>query len=108
MNQRLATRRLAPLDDVVAEIHKGSYLVDLCEVLSEQAGPKMIATKFRAQELENMTKALKFVFEGCGVQMSLKPSPENLLKGDEKDVSDIKDIKPTPHFFLTLSATFLF
>lgn len=47
----------------------------------------MIATKFRAQELENMSKALKFVFESCGVQMSLKPSPENILKGDEKDVS---------------------
>lgn len=87
MNQRLATRRLPPLDDVVADIHKSSNLVDLCEILSEQTGPKMVATKFRAQELENMNKALKFVFEGCGVQMSLKPSPENLLKGDEKDVS---------------------
>lgn len=89
MNQRLATRRLAPLDDVVADLHKGSNLIDLCEILSEQTGPKMVATKFRAQELENMNKALKFVFESCGVQMSLKPSPENILKGDEKDVSSL-------------------
>ena len=86
MNQRLATRRLPPLEDVVADIHKGSNLVDLCEILSEQTGPKMVPAKFRAQEIENMNKALKFVFDGCGVQMNLKPSPENLLKGDEKDV----------------------
>ena len=79
------------MEDVVADIHKGSNLVDLCEILSEQTGPKMIATKFRAQEIENMNKALKFVFEGCGVQMNLKPSPENLLKGDEKDVSGLRE-----------------
>ncbi len=35
--------------------------------------------------MENLTKALAFVYES-GVVISLKPSPENLLDGDEKAV----------------------
>ena len=41
----------------------------------------------RFAELEQVTQTLKFIFTACGVQMSIKPSSENILDGDEKDVS---------------------
>ena len=63
------------------------------KVLAEKECPaKLVANpKFKAQEIENMTKSLQFVWD-CGLQMSLKPSAENLLAGDEKDVSSSKKI----------------
>ena len=62
VNQKLAARRLPPIDDVVIDIHKGTSLVALCEILSELSGPEMLPVKFQAQALENMIKALKFCF----------------------------------------------
>lgn len=40
---------------------------------------------FQAHELENINKALEFVYE-AGVSISLKPSADNLLAGDDKAV----------------------
>lgn len=39
----------------------------------------------KAQRIDEIGKALKFVYES-GIQMKLKPSPENLYSGDFKDV----------------------
>ncbi|EDQ86636.1 uncharacterized protein MONBRDRAFT_28031 [Monosiga brevicollis MX1] len=86
-NQRLAKRQLDPMADVVTDIGKQNRLIQLVEILSERTCDKKIIANARvkAQEIENLTKALEFVYE-CGVDMKLKPSPENLYDGDDRAV----------------------
>eukprot|EP00051_Salpingoeca_urceolata_P017390 m.236470 g.236470 ORF g.236470 m.236470 type:complete len:1366 (+) comp18939_c2_seq7:236-4333(+) len=87
VNQRLGARRLPPITDVLTDLGKGRTLVNLVEILSDKTcDAKMVdKPRFKAQEIDNMSKALKFIWE-CGVTMTLKPSAENLLEGDEKNV----------------------
>jgi hypothetical protein len=58
------------------------------EILSEKAcGAKLVdKPKFKAQEIENLGKALDFIWNDCGVVVKLKPSAENLHDGDEPAV----------------------
>lgn len=41
--------------------------------------------RFKAQKLENVAHGLQFCWD-CGVTMTLKPSPENLIDGDQPAV----------------------
>ncbi|EGD76823.1 paramyosin [Salpingoeca rosetta] len=87
VNQRLQKRHLPPLNDVVEDLGKGKNLVQLVESLAERTCSAKLHDnpRFKAQEIENLNHALAFVYE-CGVSMTLKPSPENLLEGDERAV----------------------
>eukprot|EP00049_Salpingoeca_infusionum_P009182 m.152573 g.152573 ORF g.152573 m.152573 type:complete len:1745 (-) comp14262_c0_seq1:1421-6655(-) len=87
VNQRLGKKHYAELGDVVTDLGEGNNLLRLVEILSErECTAKVHANpKFKAQKLENVNSALTFMYEG-GVEMTLKPSAENLLDGDERAV----------------------
>eukprot|EP00911_Craspedida_sp_UC1_P002721 UC1_evm2s1999 len=87
VNQKLVKGLKKPLDDVVTDLGKGSNLVDLLEVLTESKCTKKIKqdAKFKAQILENLALGLQWMTES-GVQMSLKPSADNLYEGDDRAV----------------------
>jgi len=87
VNQKVGARRLS-CKDVVDEIKDGLLLIQLIEILSEKpySGGKMDpAPKGRIQRLDNLNNALKFTW-ACGVELKIKPSPDNLVDGDEKSI----------------------
>lgn len=88
VNQRLAKSRKEPIADVVDDLAKGNSFVDLLENLSELKCPYKMKenAKFKAQVLENLNLALRFMLDDCKVQMTLKPSSENLYDGDLRAV----------------------
>ncbi len=97
MNQKLARKFIPPLEDAVIQLKDGSTLVDLMEVLSERKCEikfTNVASKLRVHQIDNAQKALNFVWDS-GVVMTLKPSVENLVDGDERSVS-----YPLPFSFL--------
>ncbi len=93
MNQKLNKRFLPPINDVVTDISEDGVLVNLMEILSEREFPyKTIVAKFKAQRIENVSKALQFVWD-CGVVVALKPSAENLVDASENHVSQFVIIR---------------
>ena len=93
INQRLASRHLPTISDVRTDLGQGSNLSNLMHVLTEQELPPAAKSPrklpmVKAQRLEELDKALKLVWDS-GVQMKLKPSPENLYAGDFKDVMSL-------------------
>lgn len=87
MNQRLGKRHLPPLNDVVTDLGEGNNLIQLVEILAEKpCTAKLHANpRFKAQKLENVSHGLQFCWD-CGVTVALKPSPENLIDGDQPAV----------------------
>jgi hypothetical protein len=91
VNQKLTSHRLPQIKDVVTDLGTGDTLKGLIETLSEKEmakSPKKPATAFAAsthQQMEAVGTVLKFMWD-CGVDMKLKPSAENILKGDRRDV----------------------
>ena len=87
MNQKLSKRFIPPLDDIVTDIARDGILISLMEIVSERECPyRTVVAKFKAQRIENLAKALQFVWD-CGVTVALKPSAENLEDGSENHVS---------------------
>ena len=87
MNQRIGKRHLPPLNDVVTDLGEGNNLIQLVEILAEKpCTAKLHANpRFKAQKLENVSHGLQFCWD-CGVTVALKPSPENLIDGDQPAV----------------------
>lgn len=90
VNQKLASQRLPQIKDVVTDLGVGDTLQNLIQVLSERELPgkpakKPMGTIVKAQQLEAVNNVLRFIWE-CGVDMKLKPSAENILKGDRRDI----------------------
>jgi len=76
-NQKLMSRHLPTIEDVLTDIGKGDNLANLLFALSEkeQAKPKNPPKLIiMAQKIEHVGKALDFVYS-CGVDMKMKPSP---------------------------------
>lgn len=94
MNQKLASQRLPQIKDVVSDLGAGDTLQHLIQILSEKEMPRtspkkvVMSAAAKAQQLENVANVLKFIFD-CGVEMKLKPSAENVIKGDRRDVSHL-------------------
>lgn len=85
MNQKLLHKQLE-IKDCVTDLGEPSNLVALLEVLSEQDYPgKIKASNIRIQRINNAGNALKWCWQ-LGVHMELKPSPENLVDGDSRQV----------------------
>ena len=78
----------------MTDLGAGDTLQNLIQILSERELPKSpkkaMATFVKAQQLEAVNNVLKFIWE-CGVDMKLKPSAENVLKGDRRDVSGLDE-----------------
>ncbi len=87
VNQKRAKRFLPALQDCVVELGKGDNLITLVEILSDRVCPTQLnlKAKFKAQELENVAKSIKFTVD-CGVVMQVPPSADNLYNGDERPV----------------------
>jgi hypothetical protein len=90
VNQKLASHRLPQIKDVVSDLGTGDTLQHLIQILSERelakSPKKAPLVVMKAQQLDALNNVLKFIWE-CGVDMKLKPSAENILKGDNRDVS---------------------
>ena len=90
VNQKLMSRHFPTIADVQTDLAKDNTLYNLMCALTEREPPvekkKPAKMHVKAQVLDDIDKALKFVFD-CGIQMKLKPSPENLYSGDFRDVS---------------------
>jgi len=72
------------LTDICTEIKDGQILIALIEELSEKKYTgKVIKGKItmRIKQIENITNALKFTWDQ-GVELKLKPSPEQIADGD--------------------------
>lgn len=91
VNQKLTSHRLPQIKDVVTDLGSGDTLRNLIEVLSEKEMPKAgrkPSSAFAAsthQQMENVANVLKFIWD-CGVDMKLKPSADNIIKGDRRDI----------------------
>ena len=86
VNQKISKRMLPPIQDVVTDLAHDDVLVQLMEILSERECPfRRVTVKFKAQRIENLSKALQFVWD-CGVTATLKASAENLDEGNENQV----------------------
>jgi Ca2+-binding EF-hand superfamily protein len=87
--QKLAARKL-PFESVLKDFADGLNLVALIEILSEtkMPGKALKAAKNRMGQIDNANRALKFVFDQ-NVQLTLKPSPENLVDGDERAIMSL-------------------
>lgn len=83
VNQKLIKRNIS-VEDIVNDISTGIVLVALMEVLSEKTftGKMDKNPKLKANKIDNLTMALKFVWE-CGVEMKIKPAAEQLYDGDQ-------------------------
>jgi len=69
-------------------IGAGVVLVALLEELSGEKWPgkPMKPAKVRIQKIEQNTQALDWMFKKLGVEMKIKPSPENLLDNETKAI----------------------
>jgi len=86
VNQKL-TKKGIVVDDIVNAMGDGNILIALMEVLSEKKYTGKVAKTFsmRVHKIDNISNALNFTWN-CGVQMKIKPSPENLADCEEKTV----------------------
>jgi len=86
VNQKLAKVNVQ-CKDVVTDIGDGLLLIKLIEVLSEKTCTEKYdkTPKAKPQKLDNCANALKFAYS-TGLEMKLKPSPENLVDGDATNV----------------------
>jgi len=87
VNQKLSKINVT-VNDLGKDLETGVTLIQLLEVLSEKKYEGKIEKnpKIVAQKIDNASNALKFVFETCGVQMKIKPSAEDLVNGNEKNI----------------------
>ena len=91
VNQRLGSRHMPLVTDVLTDLGQGDNLPNLMTALSEKVyeapkgSPRKMAVVMKAQKLEAIGHALEFVFS-CGVEMKLRPSPANILDGDFRDI----------------------
>ncbi|EGD73339.1 hypothetical protein PTSG_12249 [Salpingoeca rosetta] len=89
VNQKLMSRHFPTINNVQSDLAKDNTLYNLMCALTDREPPvekkKPAKMHVKAQVLDDIDKALKFVFD-CGIQMKLKPSPENLYSGDFRDV----------------------
>jgi spectrin beta len=92
VNQKLSARMFPTMEaDVCASLGTDDHLSNLVTALSEKKMPKPAKPpmrKIKAQKLDWISKQLKFVWD-CGVEMKLKPSPENIYDGDFPDIMGI-------------------
>ena len=79
------------IKDVVTDLGTGDALKNLIESLAEKEmakSPKKPNAAFAAsthQQMDAVATTLKFIWD-CGADRKLKPSAENILKGDRRDV----------------------
>jgi len=87
VNQKLAKINVH-VDDAITAFGTGIALVQLLEVLSEKKyeGKMEKNIKNIAQKIDNANNALRFLFDTCKVEMKIKPSAEDLVNGNEKNV----------------------
>lgn len=89
VNQKLGSRMFPPMSGEISSVDgigADANLSNLVAALSEKQMPtKMPKRIVKAQKLDWIDKQLKFVW-GCGVEMKLKPAPENVYEGDFVEV----------------------
>lgn len=87
VNQKLGARMFPTMTDICADLGKDAHLSNLVTALSDNEMPKGRKEKriVRAQHLDWIKRQLTFVYD-CGVEIKLKPSPENILDGDFRDI----------------------
>eukprot|EP01156_Anaeramoeba_ignava_P021899 Anaeramoba_ignava/c19907_g1_i1.p1 GENE.c19907_g1_i1~~c19907_g1_i1.p1 ORF type:complete len:642 (-),score=152.74 c19907_g1_i1:550-2475(-) len=81
----LRTRPEIQVNDVVEDIKDGVLLINLIEVLSESKydGKYVAKPKMSIHRIDNLNNGLKFAWSK-GVDMKVKPSAEQLEKGDQR------------------------
>jgi len=87
VNQKLGARMFPTMTDILADLGKDDHLSNLVTALSDNDMPKGRKEKriVRAQHLDWIKRQLAFVYD-CGVEIKLKPSNENILDGDFRDI----------------------
>jgi len=86
-SQRLWGAKKIKVTDIVKDFSNPQVSFGLIETLSEKTYKGKIekqATKFQA--IANANNMLKFTFDECGVIMKNKPSAENIVDGEEKEI----------------------
>jgi len=83
VNQKLA-RRFLKIESVTTGMTDSVNLIHLLEILSEVKCDKKIEPQtIRVKQIDNANRALEFM-KKVEVKMTLSPSPENLVDGNEK------------------------
>jgi hypothetical protein len=83
VNQKLA-RRFIKIESVTTGFRDSVNLIHLLEILSEvKCEKKLEPQTIRVKQIDNANKALEFM-KKVEVKMTLSPSPENIVDGNEK------------------------